>query len=1135
MNRTKMIKIMLLGFFAVLQLVSPLFVLAQPIILSSTTSGEYTSNQSITLAPGFYTAGPFRAYIVNDLTGPLASSPSQNQNYVRVKSYKIASTTEIANPLVSQQSEVIQYFDGLGRPVQNIQTKGSPLGNDLVQAITYDAFDRESVKYQPYADQTANGTFKNGTISAQAYFYGSSGFDATITKTAAPYSQTIFETSALGRIVEQGGSGVTWQPAASRTNAGGRTVVYTYRTNDASIDSFGSTGYGVRLFNATPVTGAIYKSQLTSTEYYAAGQLSVKITKDENWTSADGKAGTVEEYTDRGGRVILKRTFNNNLSVLSTYYVYNDAGNLCFVLTPGANPDAEVPSQTLLDEFCYQYRYDGKSRIVEKRIPGKGWDYLVYNNRDQLILSQDSVQRNAGHWTFSKYDVFGRNIMTGLWANFSSRANVETAVNAESSYYENPISTGIGYTSVAYPQTTNGYFTVQYYDDYTFPGASSYPFAASSKTKGLLTGSRVYVLGTADPLLTVNYYDEEGRIAKVFKQHYQSGAVNIANYDEVSSSYNFEAALMASARIHHNGNNGSTTIAKRYIYDHVGRKLRSFEQINSGSEVLLAENYYNEIGQLKKKELNNGLQNTTYSYNERGWLKGSNSNQFSLQLKYEDGTTPQFNGNISGQLWGAGSSLNSNFVYNYDKQNRLLSGIGTGMSETLTYDLMGNIQTLNRDGTIRNYVYSGNLLSSTTGAAGAGTYQYDGNGNITYDGRNGQAITYNNLNLPSTVGGLNLSYLYDGTGNKLRKTSSGVVTDYVDGIQYSAGSIQLIETEEGLARRNGGNYTYEYNLNDHLGNVRYTFYKNPSTGQAERLQSDDYYPFGLRKSGSPISLNNKNLYNGKELQEELTQYDYGARFYDPVIGRFNSLDPLADLNRKHSPYNYANDNPVRFIDPDGMLTSDKDGNPTSESVEEAQYLFTKLQSLTGANGEVDKGKLSGGPGDPKKLSVNKLIGMGIVFGFGMKDRGENVIYDGKAFWGTNFVGPGPDTDPRKLNLDPKDMIDNAAFLHDIAYYEAGAGGISGALVNLKVAGADAELAKSALVVMEQFSKGGFDPFTRAKISERTYKEAALIYKLFSSINSTKEYRGNLPSPVENIQSGFNHFMNSINTSMIGVR
>ncbi len=88
------------------------------------------------------------------------------------------------------------------------------------------------------------------------------------------------------------------------------------------------------------------------------------------------------------------------------------------------------------------------------------------------------------------------------------------------------------------------------------------------------------------------------------------------------------------------------------------------------------------------------------------------------------------------------------------------------------------------------------------------------------------------------------------------------------------------------------------------------------------IQADDYYPFGM-VSGSTRSdvrgMKNDYLYNGKELQTDLNLdwYDYGARMYDGSLGRWHVVDPMADQMRSYSPYNYAFDNPVRYIDPDG--------------------------------------------------------------------------------------------------------------------------------------------------------------------------------------------------------------------------
>jgi len=270
---------------------------------------------------------------------------------------------------------------------------------------------------------------------------------------------------------------------------------------------------------------------------------------------------------------------------------------------------------------------------------------------------------------------------------------------------------------------------------------------------------------------------------------------------------------------------------------------------------------------------------------------------------------------------------------------------------------LGNLSA-NRDGAgakIYNYQNSGssNRLQSVSGLT-VQDYEYDANGNTTKDGLNGISLTYNYLNLPATAvrttgTPVNLSYIYDATGNKLAKSSNGLVRNYVDGVEYRPdGTIVIIHTEEGTARNSGGNYSYEYNLSDHLGNVRATFYKNPNTNLLEVLQRDDYYAFGLRKVARDGT--NKYLYNGKELQEELGQYDYGARFYDPVIGRWNSVDPLAEKMKIHSPYNYGFNNPIRFVDPDGREPIPSQAGIILGFIKFLNNTRSKMGTLTGSAG-----------------------------------------------------------------------------------------------------------------------------------------------------------------------------------------
>jgi RHS repeat-associated protein len=267
---------------------------------------------------------------------------------------------------------------------------------------------------------------------------------------------------------------------------------------------------------------------------------------------------------------------------------------------------------------------------------------------------------------------------------------------------------------------------------------------------------------------------------------------------------------------------------------------------------------------------------------------------------------------------------------------------------------------------------------------GAGAYLYDDNGNMTFDPHKDITITYNFLNLPSQIvktgaGGGTMSLTYDAAGRKWRKQVSGVTKDYCKGIEYKDGKVEAVYGQEGRLTAVYDQYGVtltrfraEYWLKDHLGNTRLAFaddnhngtievWDDPSTpeNEAEITQENHYYPFGMNHEGpwyATIGSRNGYQYNGKELNEELDLdwNDYGARWQDPATGRWWQVDPLAEKYFSISPFAYVANNPLIFVDPDGMriifLSHDEAGNEIDWS-----NIINELQKLTGLNLSIGEG------------------------------------------------------------------------------------------------------------------------------------------------------------------------------------
>jgi len=331
-------------------------------------------------------------------------------------------------------------------------------------------------------------------------------------------------------------------------------------------------------------------------------------------------------------------------------------------------------------------------------------------------------------------------------------------------------------------------------------------------------------------------------------------------------------------------------------------------------------------------------------------------------------------------------------------------------NESITYDKNGNIITLNRNGVYDDpiyelemdnlsYFYSATnpnqlvkVNDSTNNPNGFkdGTntdddYSYDANGNMLTDKNKGitSNIKYNHLNLPVTIDfgeNGNITYIYNALGQKVRKDvcqgELHIKTDYLNGFQYEDTRLEFFPTAEGYVKytriESAEHFNYVYNYTDHLGNIRLS-YGLDQDNVLKILEENNYYPFGLKHDNYNINRKQydqygefpilelqdcvncsyKYKYNGKELQDELglNMYTYGFRDYDPAIGRWVCVDPLAEKSRRWSPYNYCVDNPIRFIDPDGREIINIKGGVRFTG-NDAQILFKNMQQLIKETGTI---------------------------------------------------------------------------------------------------------------------------------------------------------------------------------------
>jgi hypothetical protein len=407
----------------------------------------------------------------------------------------ITSESQIENLTIpaSQISQSFSYVDKLGRPLQTLHRQSTPLGKDLVSFKVFDVLGRQSKSYLPYSSSQTTGLYVDNILGASSYtgslhynLYNTSG--DKIADDPQPYSQTIFELNPLNRVSQQGSIGAYWQPTTGVPKA------ITYSTNSANE---------VKKWTIIALGNFKFSHYYT---FYDANELSVT-------TSTDEQGLVSKQYQDFEGKTISTKTQVSSTVWAETGYVYDDRGDLRSVIPPEAiskvqqqveaagmpssyilvtqntnlNPDFQFTPTTYLylegvtvtlspsvlsnsflpptqirpypqavtsnslSQYAYQYLYDNLHRKIAEKTPGTDWKYFIYDNRDQLVLSQDGNQRLINQYSFTKYDDLGRPVLSGLTTITGTIDQVRATVDSQTTLNEQIGSAVLGYTNNAYP------------------------------------------------------------------------------------------------------------------------------------------------------------------------------------------------------------------------------------------------------------------------------------------------------------------------------------------------------------------------------------------------------------------------------------------------------------------------------------------------------------------------------------------------------------------------------------------------------------------------------------------------------------------------------------------------------------
>jgi RHS repeat-associated protein len=733
------------------------------------------------------------------------SNVLNNYNYVREEVVNIPLQTtnaQVATLDIPNKNTAISYSDGVGKDWQGISLKSSPTAMDMLQVTQYDELNRPKKSFLPIQINQATGAFKPGVLSndvndpnSQVKYTNSlhqqfyQNTTDAIADDTAPYADATYELSPLGRVLRQGSVGATYQPDQHySTMSYGTNVASDFRIYTISANlPVSSATYAANLLTVTKSTDVqgVESQVVTNME----GLKLVTRTKVDatNW------AETYYVYDTRNRlRFMLPPELMRLMKVAAIYnptllqiktwayqYIYDDLGRA--IETRGPGIDA-------LDRDMWTYSvYDNRDRVVltqdAKQRLANEWSYTKYDDLDRPLIS--GIYRPGSAITRAAMQLTVDGLSSGLgYQNLVPQtiSGLKTAIDFVITAYEgineykavNSISLKPGFSFIAgpaspsfrasiddgavnptsadvFPNANDEALVISYYDTYkncvvcqdanyqfateTWTKTTNEPFQKFDRVKGKAVAGSVKILGSTRWLHTVSYFNKNSQMIQTVSSDHLNGR------ERSSSLVDFSGKTLEALNTYI-GLPTVATIRRWFDYDHTGRVLKAYHKINSQPEVVLANNTFNELGQLVDKQIHSTggspyLQSVDYRHTIQGRLARMNSttsidagdpnDYFGFEVAYDNAITagggslnsPRFDGAITGLKWrtalptatlqvkeiGYGYGYNNlgwltASSYKENTFNDPLSTWNGGVQRYdengLTYDYNGNIQALDR-------------------------------------------------------------------------------------------------------------------------------------------------------------------------------------------------------------------------------------------------------------------------------------------------------------------------------------------------------------------------------------------------------------------------------------------------------